>query len=141
MRIIGPFNELELPDKRRLDPSTLLHLRGGQPCPAFFSGRLANGHSLICSGLNFLNNSRREAGVNPFARARRVHEVRPVVVADHQRIEVLGRRRASADYEFLTLIDAHLLPCARELAGLILMSAAFCDETLQALSFTGWTGF
>jgi len=33
--------------------------------PAFFSGKFANGHSLTCSGLIFLNNSTRDAGVNP----------------------------------------------------------------------------
>ena len=33
--------------------------------PAFFSGRFANGHSLISSGLSFLNSSARDAGVKP----------------------------------------------------------------------------
>jgi hypothetical protein len=33
--------------------------------PAFFSGRLAKGHSLISSGFIFLNSSARNAGVKP----------------------------------------------------------------------------
>ena len=41
---------------------------------AFFSGRFENGHSLISSGLIFLNSSIREAGVNPF-RVRAMEEL------------------------------------------------------------------
>jgi hypothetical protein len=40
----------------------------GKPAPyrpAFFSGRFANGHSLISSGFSFLNSSALDPGVKP----------------------------------------------------------------------------
>src|SRR5215831_13295759 len=66
--VLSPLHELELPHEPGLEPSALCHFADVRPAPqrpAFFSGKFANGHSLISSGLIFLNSSAREAGVNP----------------------------------------------------------------------------
>jgi hypothetical protein len=69
--------------------------------PAFFSGRLAKGHSLISSGLILLNSSARDAGVNPLRVRAGVYQPVAVIIADDQRVEILGRWRVTGDDEFL----------------------------------------
>jgi hypothetical protein len=95
--------------------------------PPFASGRLANGHSFVSRGLIFLNNSDRDAGVNPFSCARRVHQLAFFVVADHQSVEILGRGRVPANHKLLTLAYSQLLPGARPRAWLIFAVPALCD--------------
>src|ERR1700688_1120265 len=63
-----PFDELELPDDCGLSHRHSTIFAAARPAPqrpAFFSGKFAKGHSLISSGLIFLNNSALDAGVKP----------------------------------------------------------------------------
>ena len=69
-----------------------------------------------------------------------VDELGSVVIADHQRIEVLQRRGIASDNELLALIGTYFFPCAGTLAWLILAVVALCDQAFQALRLYGMDG-
>jgi hypothetical protein len=89
--VLRPLYKLELPNQHRLERHSAIFaaVRSAPQRPAFFSGRIAKGHSLISSGLSFLNSSTRDTGVNPFRVRRRVGELSAVIIADNQCIEIL----------------------------------------------------
>jgi len=66
---LGLLYKLELPTSTGLSQwhsAIFAAVRPAPQRPAFCSGRFAKGHSLISSGLSFLNSSTRDTGVNPF---------------------------------------------------------------------------
>jgi integrase len=88
---------------------------------------------LISSALIFLNNSRSRCRRKPVPRACGIHQLAALVVADHERVEVLWRGSVSANHELLTLVHPHLLPGTGAQAGLILaVSPDLTEERIRA---------
>src|ERR1035438_907909 len=66
-----------------------------------------------------------------------IHQLAAVEVAEHKGVEAPGGQRVSGNHEQLPAVDAHLLPRARALAGLVPAVAAFCHQTLQPVRLHG----
>ena len=62
-----------------------------------------------------------------------VQKALALVISKNQRVKGPGADRVSADHELLTLIQAHLLPCAGALARLVSTVPPFGNDTLQSL--------
>jgi len=69
MAVHRPLQKLELAHQHGPEPVTLFHLCRREsfapPRPAFFSGRLENGHSPVSSPFNRFCNCSLDAGVKP----------------------------------------------------------------------------
>src|SRR5215469_13452507 len=65
--VLGPLHQLELHDSRGSSHrhSSIFAAVSPTPQRPAFSGRFANGHLLVSSGLNFLISSARSFGVKP----------------------------------------------------------------------------
>src|SRR5215475_682438 len=125
--IIRPLDEFKLPHEHWCEPVTFAHLfrrQSGTPTPCLLLWQICERAFL---GFQWLELSeevgprrRREAVAGPS----RIHQLAVVVIADHERVEILERRCVAADHQFLSLIHAHLLPGAGALAGLIVALSA-----------------
>src|SRR5215831_12290419 len=109
----SPFEKLELADQQRREPNTFGHLLccealAPPPAPRFRQiHKRARGRLQTLKPLAQLIS---RCGRETVPRSRDVEQLALLVVAEDQRIECARRFRITADYEFLALVDTHLLP-------------------------------
>jgi hypothetical protein len=132
VKVRGPFDELKLTGKNRSQPSAFFHLGSRQslaPPSAFLFWKIVErtfGDLKRTKTLHQLDADCRRKAV---PRSSRMEHFAFLVVADDQRIEILVTGRESGDDQFLTLVDARLLPCPGAQTRLVGGVPSLGDET------------
>jgi hypothetical protein len=120
--IASPFEEIDLCDEHWFQPAAVLHLRRGEtrtPPAGLGFGQIREGAFRNCQAVELLEESSADHRCETVARAACIHQAVAFVVPEDQCIERVQAHRLPADNEFLTAVDAHLLPGARSQAGLV----------------------
>src|SRR6186713_2191602 len=136
MPVVCPLEKLELADEHWLQPPTVRHLRFGESLTPAAASRLRKideraqvdfkrSEALVQAGPQ-----RRSESI---ARAGHVDEIALLVIPENHGVERPRAERVAADHELLSLVDAHLHPGARSLAGLVSTVATFRHQSFQSL--------
>src|SRR3954467_10684931 len=139
--IVGrPFHELELPYEYGFQPAAFRHLCRRESLSPSAASRLRQIGEWTLRGLQtaevgeeFLARTRSKSVPGP----RHVDQSIAFVISEDQGIEVLRARRIPADHKLLPLVDPHLLPSTRALAGFVSTVLAFRDNPFQTLRLHG----
>src|ERR1017187_9031959 len=95
-----PFDELELPDEHRAEPSAFVHFLGGEPLSPSSRFRLREiGEWALCPGKGLESPEELVARCSrePASGASCIHQVGAVVVAEYDGVEVPGAQRVARD--------------------------------------------
>src|SRR5687767_14681747 len=136
--LAGPFEELDLGDQHRLQPSAVLHLGGRQtrtPATALRLWQIHERAILDFESAEFLEELLPDYWREAVTGARHVDEAVALVVAQDQGVKGPGADRVAADHKLLTPIDAHLLPRTGSQSGLVAAVQALRDQAFQPLRF------
>src|SRR5437016_5770581 len=135
-----PLGELEQPHQHWLYPLAFFHLCGSEPLPpAPASGLGEIRERALCDFQTakplqqIFPQPRREAVASP----RDVQKLGSLVISKDQSIKRRSAQCVPGDYEFLALVDSHLLPGARALAWLIPAVTALGNQPLEPLRAHG----
>ena len=99
------------------------------------SGKFANGHRSVSKPRNRLKTS--QSGSEAVASPGCINQLAVLIVANDERVEILGRRCVPSDNKFLAAVDSHLQPDTRSLTRFITAVQTRRNQTLEALRLHG----